>query len=70
VNWAVIACIAGGSLAVVYLRPWRFWWPRRRCPQCGCLLPRWNLWGWQEEWACPRCGCLVGKWAAGRKKGE
>ncbi len=58
-NWALIVWIAVGSVAVVVLRPWRFWWARRHCPQCKDLLPRWNLWGWKEDWTCRRCGCQI-----------
>jgi hypothetical protein len=59
-SWGMIAFIVAGSLAVVVIRPWRFWWARRRCPQCRSWLPRWNLWGWKEEWIC-RCGCQIGR---------
>src|SRR4051812_20848134 len=45
-NWGVIVVILAGSMAVVVIRPWRFWWSRRLCPQCRELLPRWNIWGW------------------------
>ena len=48
-NWEVIAFVVVGSLAVVVIRPWRFWWKRRRCPQCKDLLPRWDAWGWKED---------------------
>ena len=58
-NWWVIGTILIGSLAVVFLRPWRLWWSRRFCPQCRTPLPRWNLWGWKEEWICRRCGCRI-----------
>jgi hypothetical protein len=60
-NWAVIVSILVGSLAVVVARPWRFWWPRTFCPQCKCVLPRWNLWGWKEEWTCRTCGCQISR---------
>ena len=58
-NWEVIASVVVGSLAVVVIRPWRFWWQRRRCPQCTDLLPRWDAWGWKEDWTCNRCGCRI-----------
>jgi hypothetical protein len=59
VNLVTIACIVAGSLAVVVVRPWRFWWARRRCPQCKTLLPRWDRWGWKEGWTCGHCGCQI-----------
>ena len=58
-NWEVLVCIVVGSLAVVVIRPWRFLWSRRRCPQCQHLLPRWNFWGWKEDWTCRHCGCQI-----------
>jgi hypothetical protein len=58
-NWEVIAC--AGALAVVVVRPWRLFWPRNLCPQGDALLPRWNAWGWREDWDCPRCGCLINR---------
>jgi hypothetical protein len=58
-SWEVIASVVVGSVAVVVLRPWRFCWARRRCPQCRDLLPRWDVWGWKEDWTCKRCGCRI-----------
>jgi hypothetical protein len=58
-NWPMAGCMVAGIVAVVVLRPWRFWWARRRCPQCQDLLPRWNLLGWKEDWTCRRCGCRI-----------
>ncbi len=58
-NLAAIVCMVLGSLAVVVVRPWRFWWSRRLCPQCKELLPRWNIWGWKDDWTCRRCGCQI-----------
>jgi hypothetical protein len=60
-NWEVIAYAVAGSLAVVVLRPWRLFWARNRCPQCNGLLPRWDAWGWKEDWACSGCGCLINR---------
>ena len=58
-NWIVIAWIVAASLLIVFIRPWRFLAARRHCPQCRNLLPRWNLWGWKEDWTCSHCGCRI-----------
>lgn len=58
-NWGVTVCVAVGSVAVMVIQPWRFFWARRRCPQCKTLLPRWNGWGWKDDWTCPHCDCQI-----------
>jgi len=58
-TWQMIVCIMVGILAIVVLRPWRFWWSRRVCPQCKSVLPRWDFWGWKEAWTCSHCGCQI-----------
>jgi hypothetical protein len=58
-DWTVTACIVAASLVIVVIRPWRFLAARRHCPQCQDLLPRWNVWGWKEDWTCNRCGCRI-----------
>ena len=58
-NWWVIGTIVVGSLAVIMFRPWRFWWERRFCPQCRSPLPRFDVWGWKEDWTCRHCGCRI-----------
>jgi hypothetical protein len=59
--WGILLGVLGVSVAIAVLRPWRFWWARRHCPQCRVLLPRWDLWGWKIDWTCSRCGCQVSK---------
>jgi hypothetical protein len=57
----------GGGLAVLLLA---LLTPRRKCPDCQTLLPRFRspggsrqaLWG---GWTCPACGCEVDR--RGRK---
>jgi hypothetical protein len=60
-NWTMIAWMAGGSLAIVFIRPWRFLAARHCCPQCKNMLPRWDFWGWKEDWTCRHCGCQINR---------
>jgi len=62
-TWEAIVCIAvvGGLLALGFARPWRFWSVRRHCHQCLTVLPRWNIWGWKDDWTCSTCGCRIGR---------
>jgi hypothetical protein len=55
----VTLAVLSVSLAVVIVRPWRFCRAPQFCPQCRTALPRWTLWGWDEEADCRRCGCRV-----------
>lgn len=57
----VIKKVEVKTTKVVLVRPWRFFWARRRCPRCQGLLPGWNVWGWREDWARVRCGCLINR---------
>ncbi len=60
--WELVAgVVVGAVLLVGVVRPWRFWYARRRCPQCAQLLPRWGVWGWRVDWTCSRCGCQIPK---------
>ncbi len=58
-GWGPVATAAGALAALAVLRPWRLWRARVECPQCKEVLPRWDRWGWKQDWACPRCGCRV-----------
>jgi hypothetical protein len=64
---AIPAGLLGGSLAVILVA---FLIPRKKCPQCGELLPRMrNSWGWSRVmWICPGCGCRLDR-KANRVKG-
>src|SRR5262249_52715382 len=60
-SWTVIFCTCAAAIALLIIRPWRFWGERRYSAQCRKLLPRWDAWGWKDNWTCARCGCQVGR---------
>jgi hypothetical protein len=62
-TWEAIVGIAVvvGLLALGFIKPWRFWFARRHCHQCKTSLPRWNVWGWRDDWTCSNCGCQISR---------
>ncbi len=67
---ALIGAVAGGVGSALFFGLAILVLPRRRCPDCQYLLPRFRvpkdsrqaLWG---GWTCPECGCQVDR--KGRK---